>query len=109
MALKPAADMSQLPENGTYVAQLDGQEILLVKSASGIFAIENMCSHAYQKPAEGKVKKMFIFCPAHGVRFDLRNGCPSGKLTDQPIKVWHAEIVGDKVMVDLSVRLDPGA
>ena len=109
MALVHAADASDIPENGTYVTEIDGQAVLLVKSASGVFAIENKCSHAYQTLEDGRVKKVFIFCPAHGLRFDMRNGCPSGKLTDKPIKAWQTEIDGEKILVDLDQRLDAGA
>ena len=42
----------------------------------------------------------------HGVRFDLRNGCPSGSLTDKPIKTWHAEMDGKNILVDMEIRLD---
>ena len=50
-----------------------------------------------------------IFCPLHGVRFDLRNGCPSGKLTDKPIKAWYVEVADGQVMVDFARRIDDGA
>jgi len=106
MALEPVATLSDVPENGTYALEHEGIKLLLVRSPFGVFAIENMCSHAYQELHGGKVKKVFIFCPMHGVRFDLRNGCPSGSLTDKPIKTWHAEMDGKNILVDMEIRLD---
>lgn len=95
-----------LPENGSCPVTIDGVDLLIVRSAAGVFAIENMCSHAYQRLEGGKVRGPHIFCPVHGVRFDMRNGCPSGNLTDRSIKVWHAEVNDGWVMVDLSRRAD---
>lgn len=109
MALATIAALAEVPQNGTLVVVHEGEQVLLARSEMGVFAIENRCSHAYQELAGGKVKKVFIFCPLHGVRFDMRNGCPAGDLTDQPIRVWHCEVVGEMVAVDLDRRLDTGA
>ncbi len=100
------AQLKDVPENGTLKVDVAGEKLLLVRSPAGIFAIENMCSHACQELDGGKVRKVFIFCPVHGVRFDMRNGCPSGQLTDKRIKVWHAEVDGTQICVDFSRRLD---
>ncbi|MXP42863.1 Rieske (2Fe-2S) protein [Allopontixanthobacter sediminis] len=107
--MEVVAQLDDVPENGTLKVAAGGENLLLVRSPMGIFAIENMCSHAYQELDGGKVRKVFIFCPMHGVRFDMRDGCPSGKLTDKSIKVWHVEVHGKDIRVDFSRRLDKGA
>jgi nitrite reductase/ring-hydroxylating ferredoxin subunit len=101
--------IDELPETGNLPITVEGVDLLIVRSAAGVFAIENMCSHAYQRLEGGKVKGPHIFCPMHGVRFDMRNGCPAGNLTKQPIKVWHAEVADGWVMVDLARRVDQAA
>lgn len=87
---------------------IDDVEVLIVRTAAGLFAVENMCSHAYARLEEGRVRGVHIFCPLHGIRFDLRDGKPSGKLTDKPIKAFHVELADDQVMVDIARRLDAG-
>ena len=104
-----AVAVDAVPENGSHAVTVDGVALLIVRSVAGLFAIENMCSHAYQRLEGGKVRGPHIFCPAHGVRFDMRNGCPSGNLTNRPIKVWYAEVSDGWVMVDLSRRVDQAA
>ena len=108
MGMQIVAQLADVPMNGSLVVALKGEQVLLTRTDMGVFAIENRCSHAFQELVGGKVKKVFIFCPLHGVRFDMRNGCPSGELTDKPIKVWACEVQGDAVAVDLSRRLDAG-
>ena len=107
MPLEVIAQLEDVPQNGTFVVAHGGEQVLLVRTVYGVFAVENRCSHAYQELAEGKVKKVMIFCPLHGLGFDLRNGCPKGKLTDQPIKAWHCEETGEGIAVNLDIRLDP--
>jgi 3-phenylpropionate/trans-cinnamate dioxygenase ferredoxin subunit len=109
MALEIVARLVDLPVNGTLAIEHRGEKIVLARSEMGVFAVENQCSHALQELHGGKVRKVFIFCPLHGVRFDLRNGCPSGNLTDKPIKAWHCEVLGEEIAIDLDRRLDPGA
>lgn len=100
--------VADLAAGGCKTAVLDDVELLIVRSPVGIHAVENMCSHAYAKLDEGRVRGVHVFCPLHGLRFDLRDGKPSGKLTDKPIKAFHCEVQGDEVMVDLARRLDDG-
>lgn len=109
MALEDVAGAGDVTLKGTLALAHGGEQVLLVRSEFGVFAVENRCSHAYQELAGGKVRKVFIFCPLHGVRFDLRNGCPSGDLTDQPIKAWKCEERDGRIFVDLETRLDAGA
>jgi 3-phenylpropionate/trans-cinnamate dioxygenase ferredoxin component len=108
MALVPALNLADLPENGCKATSVNGIDILVVRTPAGLFAVENMCSHAYSTLAEGRVRGVHIFCPLHGLRFDLRDGKPSGKLTDKPIKAFHVEHDDDHVLVDLERRLDAG-
>ena len=106
MPLEVIARAEDVPLNDTFVVEHNGEQVLLARTTFGVFAVENRCSHAYQELHGGKVKKVMIFCPLHGVGFDLRNGCPKGTLTDQPIKAWKCEETNEGIAVDLDVRLD---
>jgi 3-phenylpropionate/trans-cinnamate dioxygenase ferredoxin subunit len=95
------ASLSDLPETGSKAFPIAGRSVLLCRSAAGLFATENMCSHAYALLEGGKVKGHYVFCPLHGVRFDLRDGSPSGNLTKKPITIYPVHIADDQVYVEL--------
>lgn len=78
-----------------------GQSILVARTNMGLFAIENRCSHAQQALEGGKMKAVHIFCPLHGVRFDMRDGCPTGTLTDKPIRTWPVTVADGQILLDL--------
>lgn len=101
MARHPIAALSDIPENGNKAFDIAGRSILVCRSAVGIFAVENMCSHAFSYLEGGKVRGAHLFCPLHGVRFDMRTGCPAGKLTDKPIATFPATVEGDTVFVEI--------
>ncbi len=98
LAVAPLAD---IPENGPRCFALQGVSVLIARTPAGIFAIENKCSHALQTLEGGKLKGFHIFCPAHGVRFDMRDGSPMGTLTKLPIPVWPTEVVDGVVYIDM--------
>ena len=95
------APISELPENGTRVFALNGRSVLVARTAAGVFALENKCSHAQQVLEGGKLKGFHIFCPAHGMRFDMRDGSPAGTLAKTPVTVWKTESVDGIVYIDM--------
>jgi len=101
MPLVAVAPLAVVPENGNRAFAVRDRSILLCRTALGIFAVENMCSHAQAELEGGKVRGAHIFCPLHGVRFDLRNGAPTGKLTKKPICAFETSVIDGVVHVDL--------
>lgn len=94
------ARLDEVPENGSRAFDVDGRKVLLCRTSAGVFAVENMCSHAYSLLEGGRVRGPHIFCPLHGVRFDMRTGAPSGELTKKPITAWLAKVEGDAIVVE---------
>ncbi len=97
ISIIPEADLA-IGTNRAF--DVNGVSVLIARTAHGLFAIENRCSHALQALEGGKMKAVHIFCPLHGVRFDMRDGCPSGTLTDKPIKTWPVSIVDGMIMIE---------
>jgi 3-phenylpropionate/trans-cinnamate dioxygenase ferredoxin subunit len=97
------APLTDIPENGTRTFALHGKSVLVARTPAGVFAIENRCSHALQALEGGKLKGFHIFCPAHGVRFDMRDGSAMGTLTKLPIHVWDVEIIDGLIYIGMDV------
>ena len=101
MAKQRIAALDDVPEGGNKAFDACGQSVLLCRTAAGLFAIENMCSHAFAHLEGGKVRGPHIFCPLHGVRFDMRTGAPNGTLTKKPIAVYPVSVEDGEIVVDL--------
>lgn len=95
------APLDAVPEGGNKAFDVEGKSVLVCRISSGLFAVENVCSHAASCLEGGKMKGPFIFCPLHGVRFDLRTGAPSGTLTRKPIAVYPLALDEDHLFADL--------
>ena len=102
MAFERVASLSDVPENGNKIFNVGATQVLIARAPMGIYAVGAICSHQYTPLEGGKMKACFIFCPLHGVRFDMRDGKPAGTLTDQPIPTWPVKVEGDDIFVDLA-------
>lgn len=90
---------ADLPEGTNCAVALFGQSILLCHLGSVFYAVANECSHQKRTLEGGRMRGTFLFCPLHGVRFDLRNGMPTGTLTRVPIETWPIRIENGRIQV----------
>ena len=68
------ASLADLPVGKTLCVETGGTEVLLCHTSEGVFAVDNICSHADARLCEGKLKGQKIICPLHGAAFDVSDG-----------------------------------
>ena len=66
--------LAQLPDGGKLVGHVGGDEILLVRRGTEIFAVAAHCTHYHGPLADGLVVGDTVRCPWHHACFDLRSG-----------------------------------
>ena len=69
-----AAKVDDVPAGAKKLVEVNGTEVLLCNTKDRVFAVRNLCSHAYETLADGRMKSGWIACPVHGARFDLATG-----------------------------------
>src|SRR6202165_1344032 len=91
----------ELPEftGETLLGHVGGEDVLLVRSGSDIFAIDAHCSHYHGPLAEGLVVGESIRCPWHHACFDLRTGEAARAPALNPLTVWQVEHDGERILV----------
>jgi 3-phenylpropionate/trans-cinnamate dioxygenase ferredoxin subunit len=93
------AKLDELPAGSKRLVQAGGIEIILCNSKDTIYAVRNLCSHAYEKLECGRMKNGWIACPVHGARFDLETGEPLNPPAVMPIETYPVRIAGDTIEV----------
>src|SRR6202158_4352804 len=83
----------------TLLGHVGGEDVLLVRSGSDIFAIDAHCSHYHGPLAEGLVVGESIRCPWHHACFDLRSGEAARAPALNPLAVWQVEHDGERILV----------
>lgn len=94
-----AARADEVPAGTKKLVEVNGQSILLCHTRDKVFAVRNLCSHAYEALADGRMKNGWIACPVHGARFDLETGAAMNPPATMPIDTFEVRIAGDCIEV----------
>lgn len=96
--LAAAAD---IPEGRMQAFEVGGRDVVVCNSREGWFALDNVCTHAYARMHEGRLRGCRLICPLHGASFDVRDGRVLGAPATTPLAVHALRIVDDQVEVAL--------
>lgn len=82
--------------NGLRVAvfKIEGKE-------SGIYAMEDVCTHDDGPVAEGSLEGFVIECPRHGARFDIRTGAVLSMPAVMPVRTFPARVNGEHIEIEI--------
>jgi 3-phenylpropionate/trans-cinnamate dioxygenase ferredoxin subunit len=93
------ARLDEVPAGAKKLVAVNGTEIVLCNTLDRIFAVKNLCSHAYEKLDGGRMKNGWLACPVHGARFDLETGQPINPPAVMPIDIYEVRVTGDEIAV----------
>jgi 3-phenylpropionate/trans-cinnamate dioxygenase ferredoxin subunit len=77
--------------------ELAGRRLLLVRSSTTYYLIDEMCSHEDYSLALGCIKGERIKCSLHGSYFDLASGEALDDPADEPIATFPVRVDGDSI------------
>ena len=92
---------SELPNNDSKAVLIDGTKVLVCRANGKVYAVENRCTHQDAELEGGRIRGCFISCPLHGVKFDLRDGMPTGQLTRLPLTTYQVRLIEGMIEVRL--------
>ncbi len=80
---------------------LGERSVVICRSKEGWHALDNICTHAFAKMHEGRLRGFRLICPLHGASFDCRSGAVLGAPATAPLKTYPIRVVGDDIEVAL--------
>jgi len=93
--------LSEVSEDLPFVAEVEGEQMVVFKSGGEYFALRDVCSHAFARLSEGFVMGRAVECPLHGALFDLRTGkCISNPPYDD-IRAYAVRIAENDIFVEI--------
>lgn len=87
--------------------EISGRPVLVCRTKEGVFALDDVCTHAYARLHEGRLRGWRLICPLHGGSFDVRDGRALGAPAACPLARHATRIVGDAVEVALNPDAPP--
>jgi nitrite reductase/ring-hydroxylating ferredoxin subunit len=92
----------ELVEGRMRCVEVDGRQVLLVRTRDGVHALDNICTHAYARMDEGRQRGHRLICPLHGASFDARTGAVLGAPASKPLATHAVRIEDGMIAVALS-------
>jgi NADPH-dependent 2,4-dienoyl-CoA reductase/sulfur reductase-like enzyme/nitrite reductase/ring-hydroxylating ferredoxin subunit len=91
--------MGDLPDGGMVLGQADGEDVILARRGSDLFAIGALCTHYHGPLADGLLVGEEVRCPWHHACFSLRTGEALRAPALDPIACFRVEQVSNRVFV----------
>lgn len=102
MSWNAVATSDDVAVGKVHVVELDGIRIALCRTSSGVYAVEDVCSHDGSPLNQGELLGEQIECPRHGARFDVRNGKNMALPAVRPIRSFSTREQDGKIEVELT-------
>ena len=98
--------LTDVPEGKMHACAAGGREIVVCRTKDGIYALDNVCTHAYARLSEGRLRGTRLICPLHGASFDVRDGRVLGAPATRPLATHALRVVDDRIEISVAAA-DP--
>lgn len=86
----PVVRLDDLQTGTPRHVKIGKRDLAVVRVGDEVFALSNLCRHAFGPLAEGFVDGYTVMCPWHGWRYDVRDGStdhPNANVATYPVSV----------------------
>jgi nitrite reductase/ring-hydroxylating ferredoxin subunit len=90
---------SELAQGQMRCVALGEAQILVCRTRDGLHAVDNICTHAYARLDEGRLRGHRLICPLHGASFDARTGAVLGAPATQPLRTYAVRVQDGQIEV----------
>jgi len=98
----PVMTLAEIPQGSMQAKVLEGREIVICHTREGLFALDNICTHAHARMYEGRLRATRLVCPLHGASFDIRDGRVLGPPATVPLPTYPIRVVDGMIEVSLT-------
>lgn len=97
----PLLSLAEIPQGRMQTRVLEGREIVICHTREGVFALDNICTHAHARMCEGRLRKTRLICPLHGASFDVRDGRVLSPPAVVPLPNYPVRVVNGIIEISL--------
>jgi 3-phenylpropionate/trans-cinnamate dioxygenase ferredoxin subunit len=101
---QPVLALVDLSRGRMRCVEVAGREVLLCHTREGVFALDNVCTHAFARMDEGRLRGERLVCPLHGASFDIRDGSVLGPPATLPLRRYPVRIQDGTIEVALEAE-----
>jgi metal-sulfur cluster biosynthetic enzyme/nitrite reductase/ring-hydroxylating ferredoxin subunit len=101
------ADVSEVPDPGKLLVEVEGEVVALFHAEGSFYAIDDVCTHDGGPLVDGELIGYKIACPRHGAKFDIRTGAALSMPAVRPTRAHAVKVEDGGIWVALGSG--PGA
>jgi nitrite reductase/ring-hydroxylating ferredoxin subunit len=98
----PLLELDSLPPGSMCARTVATRELVVCHTRAGLFALDNICTHAEARLCEGRLRAMRLVCPLHGAAFDVRDGRVLAPPAPYPLRTYPLRVLEGVIEVTLS-------
>jgi len=91
--------LAELPLGSMRARVVGGRELVICHTREGVYALDNICTHAHARLSEGRLRSTRLSCPLHGACFDVRDGRVLGSPAEVPLPTHAVRVVDETIEV----------
>jgi nitrite reductase/ring-hydroxylating ferredoxin subunit len=91
--------LSEIPVGRMRSFRVGEREIVVCRTREGVFALDNVCTHAEARMSEGSLRGTRLTCPLHGASFSVTDGAVLGGPATSPLQTYAVHVVGEQVVI----------
>lgn len=95
-------DPRDLPVGTMHLVEVDGCEVVVCSTPSGLYAVDAICTHALAFLDQGSLDGHEIECPLHGARYDVRTGAVTRLPATEPLGTHDVTVTTSSVEIRVS-------
>ena len=99
--------LADLPQGRMSSCVVSGREIVICHTREGVFALDNVCTHACAHLAQARLQGTRLVCPLHGAAFDVRDGRALSPPAQLPLIAHSVRLVGGLIEVAVDAQAAP--
>jgi len=100
----PVAKISEVPDPGSLLVEVDEQLIVLIHAAGHFYALDDVCTHDGGPLSDGPVdgEDNTIACPRHGAKFDIKTGAAATMPATKATVAHEVKVESEQIFVRLT-------
>lgn len=102
-----AFPVAELPEGRMKSCNIGGRDLVVCHTRDGLFALDNICTHAFARMSEGRLRGVRLICPLHGASFDVRDGRVLGAPAAQPLATHSLRVNAGSIEIAINPQAPP--
>lgn len=96
--------VSDVSEDMPKAIEIEGAKIGVFKLEDQLFAIENVCPHAYALLTDGFIEDETVECPLHEAIFEIKTGTLQSGPGCRNLHIYPVKTEDDQVLVQYSAK-----